>query len=463
MAIKMENVIVVLVIIAIITSASTLYYGFTVVSDLSKLTGSVADLAGSVADLATALANFENTTAADLAAIADRVTEIEEALLPARTLTVFSLWSGTEEANFLKALERFENKTGIPVRHVGYDTLELLITVPTQLKAGVAIADVVIAPWPSWILSLAGQGYLRSVTDMMDVTKFPDPALDVVTANNTIWGVPFKVSGKPGFWYRKSFFTNNSLTVPTTFDEFNNTLLPAIQAIPGVQAAIASGNGVGWPLSDTTEAFIVGLGGAQLQLDLIFGDTQFNSTVVKEVFGNLTSLLKAGYFSVPDDFDAQVAKVWDGTYGIYFQGSFITAFAPFKDNLDDVGFFPFPETDGATGAVDYAIMPALTQHPVEARQLMEFLASAEAQEIMVGLGGFAAAHTDVPDSAYSPIDLSVLQFLRTVTVVPDLDDAIGGAFQTTFWDQLKLLWVTPTTDLDALLQTLQDEWTAPPF
>jgi len=77
MAIKMENVTVVLVIIAIITSASTLYYGFTVVSDLSKLTGSVADLAGSMADLATALANFENTTAADLAAIAARVTEVE--------------------------------------------------------------------------------------------------------------------------------------------------------------------------------------------------------------------------------------------------------------------------------------------------------------------------------------------------------------------------------------------------
>jgi len=269
------------------------------------------------------------------------------------------------------------------------------------------------------------------------------------------------VSGKPGFWYRKSFFTNNSLTVPTTFDEFNNTLLPALQAI--TDNAIASGNGVGWPLSDTTEAFIIGLGGAQLQLDLIFGDTKFNSTAVKDVFVELASLLQAGYFSVPAAFGDQVANVWDGTYGIYFQGSFITAFPPFASNLDDVGFFPFPGTDGAAGAVDYAIMPALTEHPDEARQLMEFLASAEAQEIMVGLGGFAAAHTDVPDSAYSPIDLSVLQFLRTVTVVPDLDDAIGGAFQTTFWDQLKLLWVTPTTDLDVLLQTLQDEWSAPSF
>ncbi len=377
-------------------------------------------------------------------------------------LTVFSLWSGDEEANFKDALAAFTDDTGIPVKHVGYDTLELLITVPTQLRAGVAIADVVIAPWPSWILSLAGEDYLTSVTDMIDTTKFPETYLDVVTADNEIWGAPFKVSGKPGFWYRKSFFTANGLTVPTTYAEFED-LLADISQISGVDAAIASGNGVGWPLSDTTEAFIIGLGGYQLQLDLIFGDVQFTSTAVEDVFVELASLLQAGYFSVPDDFDAQVARVWDGTYGIYFQGSFITAFEPFASNLNDVGFFPFPQTDGASGAVDYAIMPAFTEHPDEAQQLMEFLAGAEAQEIMVGLGGFAAAHTDVPDSAYSSIDLEVLEFLRTVTVVPDLDDAVGGAFQTTFWDALKALWVAPTIDLDTVLQTIQDEWSAPPF
>ncbi len=283
-----------------------------------------------------------------------------------------------------------------------------------------------------------------------------------MTADNEIWAAPFKVSGKPGFWYRKSFFTANGLTAPATYSEFE-TLLATVQGISGVEAAIASGNGVGWPLSDTTEAFLMGLGGHQLQLDLIFGDRQFTSTEVKDVFVELVSLLQAGYFSVPDDFDLQVARVWDGTYGIYFQGSFITSFEPFASNLDDVAFFPFPETDGVSGAVDYAFVPAFTEHPDEAMQLLEFLASAEAQEIMVGLGGFLAPHLDVPDSAYRPIDLEVLQFMKTVNVVPDLDDAIGGDFQWTFWDQLKLLWADPTTDLDVLLQSLQDAWTPPPF
>ncbi len=379
---------------------------------------------------------------------------------PAPTeLTVFSLWSGTEEANFKEVLERFTNNTGIKVRHVGYSTEELLITVPTQLKAGVAIADVIIAPWPSWILSLKGN--LTTVNDLIDTTKFPATYTDAVKSGNDIYAVPFKVSGKPGFWYRKSTWADNGWTVPTTYANFKS-LLATIKGA-GV-TPIASGDGVGWPLSDTTEAWIIGRGGYQMQLDLIFGDKQFNSTEVKtNVFVELASLLQAGYFSVPDDFAAQVTRVWDGTYAMYFQGSFITAFAPFKDNLNDVAFFPLPQTTGVTGAVDYAIMPTLSTHQDEAKRLMQFLGSAEAQEIMVGLGGFLAPNTDVPDSAYSDIDLSVLEFMRTVTVVPDLDDALGPPFQTTFWDQLKALWANPNLNLDTLLRTLQEDWSSPPF
>jgi multiple sugar transport system substrate-binding protein len=381
-----------------------------------------------------------------------------------RPFTVYSLWDvGSEAENFQKALESFTDNTGINVRHVGLSTDELLTTIPIQLQAGEVAADVVIAPWPSWILNLAGDGLLTDVSSMIDTSKFPQTFLNTVSAGGETYGVPFKVTSKPGFWYRKSFFSNNGLTVPNTYEEFK-TLLADISMIDGVEAAIASGiDPAGWPLSDTTEAFIIGLGGYQLQEDLIFGDTPFTSSEVKDVFEELASLLEAGYFSVPDNFDLQVQRVWDGTYGIYFQGSFITAFEPFASNLGDVSFFPFPETDGVTGSVDYVIMPTDTPYPEEARQLVEFLGSAEAQEIMVQQGGFLAPNMDVPDSAYSSTDLEVVQFTSTVTVVPDLDDAIGGTFQQTFWDELKAFWVDPTRDIDTMLQNFQDDWTSPGF
>lgn len=375
----------------------------------------------------------------------------------AEALTVFSLWGGSEGENFEQALGNFTELTGIQVNHYHYTTQELLIGIPMQLRSGSSIADVIIAPWPAWILELAP--YLTSVNDIINSTKYPDPAINPVEdENDVIWAAPFKLSGKPGFWYKKSFFANNGLTVPTTYDEFK-TLLVTIQGISGIEQAVASGDTVGWPLSDTTEAFIMGLGGYQLQEELITGPSARNwtDTEVRDVFGNLTELLAAGYFSPPAEWTSQITKFWDEKYGIYFMGSWMTTMGQIG-NVSDLDFFGFPGTDGVAGSVDYLMLPKSAPNSVEAKQLVEWLAGADAQEIMVGLGGFFGTNIDVPDSAYLPLDKKVLDFISqpTIHIVSDLDDAIGGKFQTTFWDQLKLLWVDPTqTTLDAVLDGLE--------
>ncbi|MDH5795243.1 MAG: ABC transporter substrate-binding protein, partial [Candidatus Bathyarchaeota archaeon] len=375
------------------------------------------------------------------------------------TLTVFSLWSGSEEANFKEALANFTAQTGIAVNHFSYTTEDLLIGVPMQLKSGSSIADVIMAPWPAWISELAP--YLTSVNDLLNSAKYPTNIISPVTdTNNVIWGAPFKLSGKPGFWYRKSFFTNNGLQVPSNYPEFQ-TLLADIQAISGIEQAVASGDTVGWPLSDTTESFIMGLGGYQLQEQLIAGPKQRNwtDTEVRNVFESLRQLLAAGYFSPPAEWQSQITKLWDGKYGLYFMGSWMTAMPQILD-INDLDFFGFPETDGVAGSVDYAIIPKYAPHLAQAKQLVQWLAGPQAQEIMVKLGGFFGTHVDVPASAYKPLDKKVLDFMSqpTIHIVPDLDDAIGGKFQTTFWSQLKLLWVDPTTTtLDDVLDTLEQQ------
>jgi len=377
------------------------------------------------------------------------------------SLTVFSLWGGGEEENFLLCLGNFTEDTGINVTHYHYTTEDLLIGVPMQLRAEASVADVIIAPWPAWIMELAEEGHLTEVTDLINASKYPSGYISAVKdTNNKIWAAPFKASGKPGFWYKKSFFAENDLSIPTTYDEFK-TLLANITAIQGIEAAVASGDTVGWPLSDTTEAFIMGLGGYQLQEDLITGPSARNWTdpEVRNVFGNLTELLEAGYFSDPAEWTSQITKFWEEKYGIYFMGSWMTTMSQIG-NVSDLDFFPFPGTNGVGGAVDYLVIPKYAPHPDEAKELFQWLAGPEAQEIMVGLGGFFGTHIDVPDTAYSPLDKKVLDFISqpTIHIVPDLDDAIGGKFQTTFWAQLKLLWVTPSTQtMNDVLDALQEQ------
>jgi multiple sugar transport system substrate-binding protein len=377
---------------------------------------------------------------------------------PKPTLTVYALWTGTEQYNFEQALGNFTQNTGINVTYFGQTTENLLVSVPQQLANPPYEVDVIIAPWPYWISD--NSPYLTPVNDVVTESDFPPNIIDPVKdESGNLWAAPFKLSGKPGFWFRDSFFQDNGLTVPTTYDEFKNTLLPAIQAVPGVEQAIASGDTVGWPLSDTAEGFIIGLGGYQLQRDLEKGPSARNWTdpQVENVFGNLTDLLEAGYFSTPADWEAQLAKLWDGKYGIYWQGSFITTLPEVTD-VNDLDFFPFPGTNGVSGSVDYAVITKDAPHLTEAKQLVQYLAGADAQGIMVGQGGFLATNINVPSSAYTTIDKKVVGFMgqQAITIVSDLDDTIGGQWQQTFWDQLKLLWTSPSTStMNNVLEALQ--------
>jgi len=367
-------------------------------------------------------------------------------------LTVYTLWTPeAEKAGFDAVLAEFEQQTNIQVRHIPISTEEMLITLPVSFLAEATPADVVLAPWPSWIRDLSE--HLLPVSGLLDEAEFAKVHLDPVRVGDKIYGVPFKMAGKPGFWYKPSFFNTHNLTPPKTYAEFID-LVAELDAIQTLEAAIASGDGVGWPLSDQVEGFIIGIGGYQLQLELIEGTVAWTDDQVKvDVFGPLVELLEAGYFSVPAEWGAQVQQFDDELYGMFWMGDWIVGMV---DDPEDIAFFPFPETDGVVGAIDYAIVPAYTEFPDEAQELVSFLATREAQEIWAGMGGYLAPNTEVPLQTYPPVAQTVVEFLLEVTVVPDLDDAIGGAFQLTFWDQLKLLWVDPGA-LDNVLEAIQTE------
>lgn len=367
-------------------------------------------------------------------------------------LVVFSLWAGKEEENFLKALKAFSEETGIMVKHV-HQTTEGMKALPTQFAAEFSAADVIIVPWPADIRTWAKQGWLVDLTGLIDEGKYPKDFVEMVKVDGKLYAAPFKMWSKPGFWYKKSFFEKHGLTPPKTWSEFLD-LLEKLKGIPGIEAPIASGDGVGWPLSDLVEAFIINRGSPDLQLKLIEGTKTFTDPEVRAVFNELVELLKKGYFSEPDEWTAQIDKLWNEKYGIYFMGNWMTTMPQVKD-LNDLGFFPFPEAKGVVAGGDWVVIPKFTKHLEEAKMLVKFLAGPKAQEIMVRQGGFLATNVDVPAEAYIPADKAVVDFMRTVKVVPDLDDAIGGKFQTTFWDQLKLLWANPDA-LDDVLKVISD-------
>jgi len=369
---------------------------------------------------------------------------------PPVELTVFSLWGATEEERFLKTLEAFTAETGIKVKHVKQPE-EMRMLVPMEFAAGRSTADVIMTPWIAWVKDLAKEGHLIEVTDLLKKDELIPIYVKLGTVDGKCYAAPFKAWAKPGFWYRISFFKEHGLTIPTTWDEFIK-LLDTLKGIPGIEAPIASGDTDGWPLTDVTEAFLIYRGGPELQEKLIAGEVTFTDPQVKAIMKELADLLAKGYFSEPADWTSQIDKLWMGKYGIYFMGNWMTIMPQVKD-VKDLGFFPFPGTKGAVGGGDWAIIPKYSQHLEEAKMLVKFLAGPKAQEIQVRYGGFLPTNLKVPEEAFTPADKKVVDFLATVKVVPDLDDAVGGSFLREFRSQLKLLWVKPDA-LESVLEIL---------
>lgn len=481
MATKMEMTIAALVFIGIIVSASALWYGMSVLSDVSTLKGDVADLAssmtalagnmtdltGAMAELTGELASLAETVGTSLEAIEDiqdrltaledrletledRLEDVERRLRP--TVTVIGPWAGPEKAAFMPVLEAFEEEKGINVKYKTYRAEDLATILPAQFDIGLAPGDVIFM-WPWYIKQIGPQGIALDVTTLINETDFSPGALDPVKVGDTIYGGAYTGKVKPGFWYRKSFFQAHGLTEPTTWEEFE-TLLEDIAAIEGIEAPILSGDGIGWPLSDVTEHFIITFGGPDLQRDLINGTVDWTSAEVKTTIfeEKLVPLLEAGYFSDPIDWDSPgIDYWWDGEYALYFMGSWITGMV---EDPNDLGVFSLPGCEGLVFAADYCFVPKWAENPDGAEELFKFLMSAEAQELQVAQGGHLATNIHVSLDAYPAVDREVAELLEGVELLLDLDDTIGGEFQTTFFEQLSLLWVHPE-DLDDVIDAIQ--------
>ncbi len=129
-------------------------------------------------------------------------------------------------------------------------------------------------------------------------------------------------------------------------------------------------------------------------------------------------------------------------------GSWITGMV---EDAQDLGVFSLPEAEAFVFAgPDFFFVPNYTDNEDDAMELVKFL-GAEGQKIQVAQGGHVATHLDVTMSDYKAgVDREIGGLLEGATTVMDLDDTVGGEFQTNFWDQLKFLWVHPEDLADVL-------------
>ncbi len=403
--------------------------------------------------------------------VVTEVVEVEkEVVTSGGAVKVMGVWGGTEFEAFSAAVQPFTQRTGIGMAFE--TTPDLNTTLLARVEAGNP-PDLAILPQPGFLVDLAKAGHLIPLDDVVDMDQlredYASSWIDLATVDGKVYGVWFKGALKSLVWYRPSAFEAAGYQVPTTWDEMIalSDQIVADGSTPWC-LGIESGDATGWVATDWIEDIMLRTAGPEVYDQWVAHEIPWTSEPVRnafELFGQIArneQYVWGGTAGVLTTFFGDSpAPLFDDPPGCYMhrQASFITSFFPEGVDMSDVSIFPFPQIDPqwgvpALGAGDVVVM--LNDTP-EARQFIQYLATAEPAEIWAGRGGFLSPHRGVSLDAY-PDELTRIQadILASAEVFrfdgSDLMPAAIGAGE--FWTQVTNY--IAGDDLDTVLQRIEE-------
>ena len=334
-------------------------------------------------------------------------------------VTVWTAWGGAELKAFKDVLAPFQSKTGIKV-HITTNR-DSTNQIANGIAAGTDLPD--IAPGPtdpvqvkSWVSKGAvkpietalGSSFNDYISNTYPALTTPpggatdDPYIGVIGGKHYELMVKTQVKGL--LWFNKKVFTGQA---PKSFDDLLAISPSQYGAKSLFCAGFESGAASGWPASDQIDNIIMRQSGDQVYTSWIQGKTKFTDPAIKlgyqtflkevsdqNVFGGRSTALTTNFGKAGDPLFKQPA-------GCLFleQATFITSFFQQdfpSQNLKagtDFDFFAHPSVNSQyDGNINgfYDNFSMYNDTPA-ARQLMQYMASKDAQQIWANDGGTLGA------------------------------------------------------------------------
>jgi alpha-glucoside transport system substrate-binding protein len=327
------------------------------------------------------------------------------------TVSVLSLWGGSEKEAFDKVLAKFTADTGIKTQ---YETArDFLPVIRSRLAAGNP-PNMAIVPRPGIVKELAGDGSLKSLDDLdIDADKinenYSKAWTDLTTFDDETWGIVAKANSKSTVWYDPARL---KATPPTTW----NGLLALTQKLKNEgKTPWAVGAGDGWPLTDWFESIYLYQSGPEKYQQLFDGDIPFNDQTVKDALTEMFKVLSNQ--NLPGGVEGALGTPFVDSIGqvfgtkpkaeLYYEGGFVGGIATGQVNPKlvpgkTIDFFQFPKFNDQIGtpllgAGDVAV--AFDDND-NTKKLMEYLAGSEAGSTWVSTGAIVSPNKAVDLSVY---------------------------------------------------------------
>ena len=323
------------------------------------------------------------------------------------SVSVIGTWTGAEQDAFLAMVAPWETQTGTKVQYTG--TRDINAVLSTGIQSGL-LPDLAGLPGPGQMAEYYKAGALKALDDVLDAATYKSetsPGLVALgTLEDKITGIFIKADIKGLFWFNKDVYKAGD---PTTYDDLLAKGKQTADSIGGDAktfcVGLESGAATGWPATDWIEGFVLHQSGPDVYDKWTTGQQKWSSPEIKQAFqafGNVVENSFGGAKNVlATNFVASGDHLFSKPPGCVFvnHATFITdAFKKTggaKDGQFD--FFPFPDINTSfAGAVEGSgdLFGMFNDTP-QAKSLIAYLATAQAQSIWVGKGGAISANKNV--------------------------------------------------------------------
>ena len=391
------------------------------------------------------------------------------------TVDLLNVWSTEEQASFKAMVAPFVQQNGTKINLES--TRDLNATLTTRLQ-GNNPPDIAILPNPAKMQQIAKQGKLKALNDVVDMsqlqTDYAKTWIDLGTYNSKLYAIFMKAANKGTIWYNPQQFSSNSYSTPSAWTDLINlsNTIAGSGKYPW-SMGVSSGSASGWPAADWIDQIYLLANGPDMYDKWVAHQIPWTDASVKNAFQTFGQIAHGNHFINGAPQSILATTFSDATFPPFksppeaymnylgdFAVTFIKGQFPSLQAGSGYNFFPFPTISttypGTTTVTGGADLVTLYTDNDAAKKLVKYLATADAQKIWAGRGGFTSVNKSVPTSVYpDAVTKASAEMLAGASIFRfGADDLMPSQVEDAFWKAC-LQYIQDPSSLDSQLSTME--------
>ncbi len=333
------------------------------------------------------------------------------------TVSVLASWGGAELDSFNAMVKPFEDRTGVRVEFQG--TRDLSAVLQTRVQGGNP-PDVAGLPNPGALPSLARSHALKPLGGVLDMAQvdrdYPAAWRDIGRIGGQPYAIVVKTALKGLIWYDPKTLASEHVALPPTWAGM--MALTDRLAGRGMTAwclGLGSGATTGWPATDWIDMLLLRASGPAAHDAWVQHKIGWDATAVRQaweqfgriatnpkyVYGGPQAVLATDFSEAPFPMFARPPRCLFHMQATFVEDMIQRQFAWMRPG-SDLAFVPMPRIAPRYAGVAQIAgdVFGMFHDTPQARALMRYLVSADAQAIWVKRGGALSANKGVPLDDY---------------------------------------------------------------